>query len=184
MAPTAGKPAIIFLFMKKTRPRARPVTKPEIHQRFLDQLRQELDAITASAKSSFASATDEANRSEHKYDTFKLEESFLARGQARRVKDLAAALESLQMLPVNELPKGSPVQFGALIRLKAGSGTSSTLLFGSAAGGETLVVDGEEITVVTVQSPLGQALSGKKAGESFELKVGPALQTFEIFSVE
>jgi transcription elongation GreA/GreB family factor len=169
--------------MKTPRTRAGAITKHAIHQRFIEQLTKELGVITASAKASFASATDDANRAEHKYDTFKLEESFLARGQAKRVKELSDALESLQMLPVNDLPKGSPVQFGALIRLKAGSGTASTLLFGSAAGGETLVVDGEEITVVTVQSPLGQALSGKKAGDSFELKIGPALQTFKIVSV-
>lgn len=167
--------------MKKTRTRA--FQKHDIHKRFIDQLAKELGAITASAKSSFAAATDDEHRAEHKYDTFKLEESFLARGQAKRVKELTDALESLQMLPLKELPEGSPVQFGALVRLKADSGTRTTLLFGSAAGGETIVVDGEAITVVTPQSPLGQAVLGKTAGESFEMKIGPALQTFEIVSV-
>jgi transcription elongation GreA/GreB family factor len=169
--------------LKKTRARARAVTKQDIHQRFIDQLAKELDTITASAKSSFASATDDEHRAEHKYDTFKLEESFLARGQAKRVKELTDALDSLRMLPVNDLPKGSPVQYGALIRLKARNGTASTLLFGSAAGGETLVADGEEITIVTPQSPMGQAVLGKTAGDSFEMKIGPDLQTFEIVSI-
>ena len=170
--------------MKKPRASKRDSTKREIHQRFVDQLTKELGTITASAKSSFAAATDDAHRAEHKYDTFKLEESFLARGQAKRVKELTDALESLQMLPVDDLPVGSPVQFGALIRLKAKNGSLSTLLFGSAAGGETLVVDGEEITVVTVQSPLGQALSGRKAGDSVDIKIGPNRQTFEIISIK
>jgi transcription elongation GreA/GreB family factor len=169
--------------MKKPRAGERKLSKRDIHQRFIDQLAKELAAITASAKASFAAATDDAHRAEHKYDTFKLEESFLARGQAKRVKDLAAALESLQMLPLDDLPAGSPVQFGALVRLKAKNGTTITLLFGSAAGGETLVVDGEEITIVTAQSPLGQALSGKTAGETFEMRIGPELQAFEIVSI-
>jgi transcription elongation GreA/GreB family factor len=169
--------------MKKTRPRARADTKQAIHQRFIDQLAKELDAITASAKSSFAAATDEEHRAEHKYDTFKLEESFLARGQAKRVKELTDALDSLRMLPVSDLPEGSPVQYGALIRLKAKTGMLSTLLFGSAAGGETLVVDGEEITIVTSQSPMGQAVLGKTAGDSFTMTIGPDLQTFEIVSI-
>ena len=169
--------------MKKSRARARAITKHDIHQRFIEQMAKELGAITASAKASFAAATDDAHRAEHKYDTFKLEESFLARGQAKRVKELTDALESLQMLPVDDLPEGSPVQFGALIRLKAKNGTVSTLLFGSAAGGETLVVEGEEITVVTAQSPLGQAVLGKTAGETFEMKIGRDLQAFAIISV-
>jgi transcription elongation GreA/GreB family factor len=169
--------------MKTPRNRSRTSTKPAIHQRFIDQLEKDLAAITASAKASFAAATDDEHRAEHKYDTFKLEESFLARGQAKRVEELTQALESLRMLPVDDLPEGSPVQFGALVRLKAGKGVTSTLLFGSAAGGETLVVDGEEITVITAQSPLGQALSGKTAGETFDVKIGPGVQTFEIVSV-
>jgi transcription elongation GreA/GreB family factor len=170
--------------MKKTRTRLKTLSKREIHRRFIDQLTTELAAITASAKASFASATDDENRAEHKYDTFKLEESFLARGQAKRVKELADALESLQMLPLDDLPEGSPVQYGALIRLAAKTGTITTLLFGSAAGGETLAVDGEEITVVTAQSPLGQALSGRTAGDTVEVQIGRDRQTFAIVSIQ
>ncbi len=169
--------------MKKAKPSKLSATKRAIHQRFIEQLTKELSAVTASAKSSFAAATDDAHRAEHKYDTFKLEESFLARGQAKRVGELTAALESLQALPLGDLPQGSPVQYGALIRLVAGDGSISTLLFGSAAGGETIEVDGEAITVVTPQSPLGQALAGKQAGEPLELKTGRAIQTFKVESI-
>jgi transcription elongation GreA/GreB family factor len=159
------------------------VAKADIHRLLIEQMTKELGAITASAKASFASATDDENRAEHKYDTFKLEESFLARGQAKRVKELADALESLQNLPLGDLPEGSPVQFGALVRMKAKNGSTSTLLFGSAAGGETIVVNGEEITVVTAQSPLGQAILGRTAGETIDVKIGPGLQTLEIVSI-
>ncbi len=159
------------------------MTKKQILRRFLDQLEKDLEAITVSAKASFATATDDEHRAEHKYDTFKLESSFLARGQAKRVDDLAGALESLRMLPVKTLPKGSPVQLGALVRLKADDGSARTLLFGSAAGGETLLVDGEEVTVVTSRSPLGEAVLGKMEGETFKIKIGPVLQTFKVLSV-
>lgn len=161
----------------------REMTKKDIHRRFLDQLAKDLEAITVSAKASFATATDDEHRAEHKYDTFKLESSFLARGQAKRVDDLTEALESLRMLPVKALPKGSPVQLGALVRLKADDGATRTLLFGSAAGGEMLLADGEEITVVTSRSPLGEAVLGKVAGETFKIKIGPTLQTFKVLSV-
>ena len=160
------------------------MTKRDIHLRFVGQLEKELEAITASAKASFATATSDEHRAEHKYDTFKLESSFLARGQARRVQELTDALESLRVLPLEALPDGSLIRLGALVRLDVDDGTRRTLLLGSAAGGETILVGGREITLVTSRSPLGQAVLGKKAGETFEVKIGPTLQTFKVLSVE
>jgi hypothetical protein len=46
------------------------MTKKTIHQRFLTQLATELESITASAKLSFATATSDEHKAEHKYDTF------------------------------------------------------------------------------------------------------------------
>lgn len=160
------------------------MTKTEIHDRFIRQLTSELEAITAAAKKSFATATDDEHRAESKYDTFKLESAFLARGQAKRVAELTQALESLRLLPLKALAAGSPIQLGALVRLKSADGTARTLLFGSAAGGETLVVDGEEITIVTAGSPLGQAVLGKTAGEKLRFNTGGAPQALTVLAVE
>ena len=160
------------------------MTKKEIHQRFIDQLARELESTTIVARKTFVTATSDEHRAEHKYDTFKLESSFLARGHAKRVEELTRALESLQMLPLKRLTRGSPIQLGALVRLKADDGSTRTLLFGSAAGGEIIMVDGEELVIVTSGAPLGQAILGKKAGDSFTLKIGPAIQTFVVLSVE
>jgi len=160
------------------------MTKHEIHQRFIDQLTRELASTTTVAKKSFATATSEEHHAEHKYDTFKLEESFLARGHAKRVEELSNALESLQMLPLKALHDTSLIHLGALVRLKSSDGETRVLLFGSAAGGETIQVDGEEITIVTAQSPLGQAVLGKTVGDTFKIKIGRNTQTLTVLSVE
>jgi transcription elongation GreA/GreB family factor len=159
------------------------MTKKEIHKRLIDQMTRELKAITAAARTSFATATDDAHRAEHKYDTFKLESSFLARGQAKRVEELTVALDSLQMLPLKRLRGRSPVQLGALVGLRAADGGMRTLLFGSAAGGETIGVDGEDITVVTSGSPLGQAVMGKTVGDRIEIRIGNTAHTYTVESV-
>ena len=159
------------------------MTKKDIHRRFIAQITTELESITAAARSSFDVATNDEHRAESKYDTFKLESSFLARGQARRVEELTGALESLRMLPLKVLRKASLIQLGALVRLTARNGETRTLLFGSAAGGQTTVVDGEEITIVTAGSPLGQAVLGKTAGDTIDIKVGSASHAFQVESV-
>lgn len=160
------------------------MNKKDIHQRFIDQLTRELESITAVARKSFATATSDEHRAEHKYDTFKLESSFLAKGQAKRVEELANALESLQLLPLNELDDTSLIQLGALVRLKAGDGETRVLLFGYAAGGETITVEGEEIIIVTSRSPLGQGVLGKTVGDIFDVNIGSATQTYTVVSVE
>ena len=158
--------------------------KRDIHRLFVKRLAAELETITAAAKASFATATSDEHRAEHKYDTFKLESSFLARGQAKRVEELTTALESLQMLPLEKLHDTSPIQLGALIRLKADDGTTRVLFFGYAAGGETVVADGEEVVIVTSRSPLGQPVLGKTVGDTFEFKMGNDRHTFTVQSVE
>ena len=160
------------------------MTKRDIYERFVGQLTAELESITVAARASFATATSDEHRAENKYDTFKLESSFLARGQAKRVEELTAELESLQLLPMQDLNATSPIQLGALVRLKADDGTTRTLLFGYAAGGETIVVDGEEIVIVTSRSPLGQAVLGKTSGDTFDFKMGAVTHTFSVLSVE
>ena len=159
------------------------MTKKDIHQRFIARLAAELETITAAARKSFATATDEEHHAEGKYDTFKLESSYLARGQAKRVEELTSALQSLRMLPLQALNDTSPIQLGALVRLVAADGAQRTLFFGAAAGGERIVVDGEEIMIITSRSPLGQALLGKIVGNTFDLKIGIDIHTYTVMSV-
>ena len=160
------------------------MTKREIHQRFVDRLTSELQAITVAAKGSFATATNAEHAAESKYDTFKLESSYLARGQAKRVEELTYALECLQTQPLKELDNTSLVQLGAVVRLEAGDGQKRALFFCSAAGGETISAGGEEIVIITVGSPLGQAVLGKTVGDTCDVRMGSTTRSFVVVSVE
>lgn len=160
------------------------MTKEAIHRRFIDQLTSEADALKAAAKNSISMATSEAHRAESKYDTFSLESSYLARGQAIRLEELTHALERLRALPLKALAGTAPIQLSALVRLRSGEGKTQTLFVGPAAGGEHLTADGEEVTLITARSPLGQALLGKTAGATFTFKAGRVTQTLTVLSVE
>ena len=160
------------------------MTKKDVHQRFIEKLTSELESITVAAKNSISTATSEAHRSESKYDTFSLESSYLARGQAKRVEELTFALDRLQSLPLKELNGASPIQHSALIRLVSGDGKKRTLYFCPGGGGERVAADGEEISIVTAQSPLGKTVLGKTAGATFDIKIGTVTHTFTVVSVE
>ncbi|MBT3193105.1 MAG: transcription elongation factor GreAB [Verrucomicrobia bacterium] len=160
------------------------MTKDEIHQRFVDQLALELETITTAAQASFDTATDEEHHAEGKYDTFSLEASYLARGQAKRVEELRTAVERMQQLPLRAFTDGDPIVLGALVRMRAENGETRTVFLGPSAGGEELEIEGESIVIVTSRSPLGSSILGKTLGESFGIKLGPIAQTFTITSVE
>ena len=160
------------------------MTKQDIHQRFIDQLAAELESMTLSAKRSFDTATDTEHHAKSKYETFSLETSYLARGQAKRVKELTTALELLRLLPLKTFDAATPVQLSALVRLEAADGERRCLFFGPAAGGEAITATGETITILTSSSPLGQAILGEKTGHTFGIKIGGTRQTFTIVSVE
>ncbi len=160
------------------------MTKQDLHRLLVRQMANELDAITAAAKSSFSTATNAAHHAEGKYDTFSLETSYLARGQAKRVAELREALERLQLLPLKTLGPDAPVQLSALVRLQAGDGEKRSLFFGSAGGGEKISVEGEEIVIVTSQSPLGRAVLGRTVGERFEIRIAGKPQTFTVISID
>ena len=160
------------------------MVKQDIHRSFINLIASELESLTAAAKNSASMATSEAHRAESKYDTFSLESSYLARGQAMRIEELTLALQRLQALPLNDLDDTAPIRLGALIRLETSDGVKRTLFFGPAGGGEKLIADGEEIVIVTARAPLGSALLGKTVGNTFDFKIGKATQTFTVISVE
>ncbi len=159
------------------------MTKHEIHQQFIRKLTEELATITAAARASISTATDEAHHAEGKYDTFSLETSYLARGQARRVEELRHALDRLTQMPVKALGESDPIQLSALVHVRSEKGEDRLLYLGSAGGGESMQGDVGEIVIVTSQSPLGRALLGKKTGDSFTIQLAGAEQLLTIKAV-
>ena len=160
------------------------VNKNALIAKIIEQLTAELELFAKAARASHAEATHEQSKAESKYDTFKLESSFLSRGLAKRVAELTDALAALQGVPLMVIGPTSPVQVGALVRLKAVDGTTLVLFLGAGAGGESISVDGAEINVVSAAAPLGQAVLDKRVGDTFEIKIGNATQSFTVLSVE
>ena len=160
------------------------MTKKEIHEEFVGLMTAELKVISDAAKQQLATATDNEHQAKSKYETFGLESSYLARGQAKRAAELKDALERFQVLPLKELNDSTPIQLSALVKLESADLSKRTLFIGPAAGGDKISVDGEEIVIITSQSPMGRALLGKKVGDCFDISLGRDAQTFTVMSVE
>ena len=159
------------------------MNKRALIQKITAQLVRELEIYFRAAQFSRAEATHESNKAENKYDTRGLEAYYLARGQSQQAAELEAAIAEYQKLGVKKFAAGDAINLGALIELEM-AGEKNFYFLGPRAGGTEVIHDRKEILVITPQSPLGEQLMGKQAGDQPQLTFGGAKQAAKILKVE
>lgn len=133
------------------------------------ELRARLDRLARAARAAHEASTDPGSKAESKYDTRNLEESYLANGQARNVKELAQTLAIFENLTLRDFSEDEEIDMGALVETKrAGSREVSYFLMAPTSGGLEVIYEGKEITLLSPDSPLYQKLIGLSLGESLD----------------
>lgn len=146
----------------------------------LDRLRADHAALARAQRATVAGATSEEAKSEHSKDTRALEQSYLARGQARRVEELREGISRVAALPLRVFAEGEPIAVGAVVEIEE-EGAASVLLLVPHGGGIRLS-GGEQ--VVTPASPLGRALIGRTAGDTIAITVAGRTREITVRGVE
>ena len=159
------------------------MNKRAILKKIIAKLVGELEVYVRAAQYSRAEATHEQNKPENKYDTRGLEASYLARGQSKQLAELEAAIVEFEKIVVRKFEVGDAIAVGALVAVEQ-LGETSRYFIGPRAGGTEIIHDKQEILIITPQSPLGEQLVGKKAGDQPQLKLGGELRPSKIVSVE
>ena len=144
--------------------------KKELVASLMGTLEAELANMRRAAKDAREAATHEEAKPENDKDTRALEASYLAGGQAARVRELEVSLKVMEGMPLLDLT-GKSVQASAVV-VVVGDGDAETTFFMAPIGGGATVRAGTfAAQVLTPQSPLGQALLGKSVGDVVELRV-------------
>lgn len=159
------------------------MNKRAILKKIIAKLVGELEVYVRAAEYSRAEATHEQNKPENKYDTRGLEASYLARGQSKQLAELEAAIVEFEKVGVRKFGAGDAIAVGALVELEQ-LGEKMFYFIGPRAGGTEVIHDKQEILVITPQSPLGEQLVGKMAGDQPQLKLGGENRPAKIISVE
>jgi transcription elongation GreA/GreB family factor len=159
------------------------MNKRVIIKKIIARLTGELEIYFRAAQFSRAEATHESSKAESKYDTRGLEASYLARGQSKQAAELEAAIAEFEKLDARKFGGDEAIGIGALVELETGD-ENLFYFIGPRAGGTEIEHDKKEILVITPQSPLGEQLLGKKAGDKPSLKFGGKSQPAQIVSVE
>ena len=143
------------------------INKQEILDVFSAQLRQQLATMRDAAKNTHEASTGEEAKQEGKYDTRGLEASYLADAQAEQVQLLSESLRILEALHLTPLPESSPVVSGAIVETES-EGEINYFLLLPCAGGLTIDYEAGELTTLSPDAPLHQALLGKETGDIIE----------------
>jgi len=158
------------------------MNKSRLLKQIVAKLSENLGLLEKAARASHAEATHESSKAENKYDTRGLEAAYLAGGQARQAREILDSIEVYESLVLKDFAPGDPIDVTALVELDSGGGRSLFFL-GPKSGGLEIEFQGKEITVITPQSPLGQNLMQKTAGQRWTTKVGGATVKCHIVAV-
>ncbi len=140
-------------------------------------MREELGTAIRAARDAEEYATHEEARAKSQWDTQGLESSYLAAGQAGRAKEIAEGILALEHLRHTASQVGTDSQVatdagvGSLVECDWGD-SSDWFLIVPKGGGTSAKVGKSEVTSITPESALGQALAGKRTGDRFKFANG------------
>lgn len=157
--------------------------KQQILDELIKKARVELQALESSAKSNRDFATDQEFKAESKYDTRALEASYLASAEAKRVEELKLEIQILEEVDLEASKKLGEISIGALVELLHKNQKRLYFLIPT-AGGTLISVSNEAVLVVSVFSPIGDALLGLKKGETFEVETPKESRIYEVLSFQ
>ncbi len=144
--------------------------KRELHAELVSIVAADLAVVERAHRATREAATHEEAKPENDKDTRALEQSYLARGQAKRIEELRAGVAALEGMRLVDPGEGAVAALGALVELSSESGDTMTVFVAPCGGGSKLA--GGTVQVVTPHSPLGRALLGKRRGDECEVALG------------
>lgn len=157
------------------------MNKSELKEELLTILAADLETVERAHQATMEGATHEQAKPENDKDTRALEQSYLARGQAKRAEELREGLAAVKRMDVDAAKPEGVVGPGMVVT--AHEGNRKVRFFIALHGGGARLAKGT-VQVVTPQSPLGEALIGKKVGDEGEVAIGGSQRVLEVLAIE
>lgn len=147
------------------------------------QLEEEHRFLVAQAEATREAATHEEAKPENDKDTRGLEQSYLARGQAKRVEETGEAITRLRFMELPRFGPDVPIGAGALVEVEIDGDVVQLWMMVPVAGGRVVETNGVEVRLITPASPVGSALVGKVEGDEAEVKVAKKKRSYAVLAV-
>jgi hypothetical protein len=144
--------------------------KQTILDAVIHSLEKELERQVRANMQSNAGAAFSAAGAEKQRDTTGIEAAYLARGYANHVQELTRQIDELKALETEDFTD-QEIDIGAVVGVDLEGETDFYMLL-NCGGGTEVVVEGQTVTVITPESPLGAVLMGTIEAGLVELPSG------------
>ena len=101
---------------------------------------------------------------------------------AEREKEIKKLLLMYRFLPVRSYGPDDVIVPSALVELKLGQATAHYFV-APQGGGLITTVEGKAVQVITPQSPLGEALLGKKVGDVVQVNSRGTIREYQVVTI-
>jgi transcription elongation GreA/GreB family factor len=156
--------------------------KRYIIEQLVGRVQEGVDQLASAAASSRHDAIEAEGRMQTRYGSAKEEHGYLADGLNMRVQQRAGEVARLRSLSIPE--NNFIVQQGSLVRLEDVEGKRFVdYILLPCCGGEQVQVDGNDVMVVTPESPMGSAMLGLDIGEPFSVALGNGTKNYRVANV-
>ncbi len=142
----------------------------------------DLLVLTQAALAAHEAATHAESKAEDQYDTRGLEASYLAGAQSKRALELEALLAMYRFMDLKNFTKDDPIASTAIVEVES-DGKRLFYFLMPKGGGMSATQEGKQILVITPQSPVGEALLGRKVGDQIEVQIQRVKRDFDILAV-
>lgn len=151
------------------------MNKETIVKLIIEKLSCELKSLTSLVGKSKAHANSNEMQAEGKYDTRKVEASYLAGGQAKRLTQIACEINLLQNMNIAKKTSIS-ITVGSCFQLN----TESIYFLSPQTGAMTINFENQAITIISLKSPIGEAALDLEVNDSFEIEAPQGNREFLI----
>ena len=145
------------------------INKEKLFKDVVEKLEDTLKILIESALEAKEASTNEESKAENKYDTRGLEASYLASGQAQRVKELEESIFNLKKVELKRFGATAPIGISALVRVSIDD-RDKKWFFLLPASGIRLDTPLGSVQTLSLESPIGKALFQAQQGDEVEYR--------------
>ncbi len=152
-----------------------------IKQELINICKSDLESAQSVSNNSKSSVQTGDLKSDGKYDTRAVEASYLAGAHLKRVQEIQGQLELLEEMRTDL--DNSTISIGSIVELEL-EGKSKKYFLSPAKGGSGIIVNGNTYLVISVFSPIGNAIVNQSVGDEVEVELKNGSRIYKILSIE
>lgn len=161
------------------------MNKKSLIEKLIISFQEKAEGLRKSFESARQAAIEAPGAMQSKSDTTKFQMSQLSGSFFTSYQQIQRCVSALKNLKEIDLSKEcKTIRVGMVVKVEENQDETYYFILPSNCGGQSIEFEGLEITTISADSSIGQALLNKRVGDIVNFKVLSGLRTFKIIRIE